>query len=122
MRVGERTAPRCGASRRGAPIKAIECLREAIHAAKGWYEIEVAADMKRRHDHGSQFSSHAFHNELKTTSIESSPSIVRKPEDNGCVERFIRNLKEQVRWLHRIRPSSRSTRRSATSTAASTTT
>jgi len=82
---------------------AIECLREAIHFTKGRYEIEVAAGTKLRHDHGSQFISHAFQDELKTLGIESSPSFVRQPEGNGCVERFIRTLKEQLLWLHRFR-------------------
>jgi transposase InsO family protein len=58
---------------------------------------------KLRHDHGSQFISHAFRDELKTPGIESSPSFVRQPEGNGCVERFIRTLKEQLLWLHRFR-------------------
>jgi hypothetical protein len=35
--------------------------------------------------------------------IASSPSFVRQPEDNGCVERFIRTLKEQLLWLRRFR-------------------
>ena len=29
----------------------------------------------------------------------SSPSFVREPEGNGCAERFIRTLKEQLLWL-----------------------
>jgi len=91
------------AARRGTRLKAIECLREAIHSAKGRYEIEVAAGTKLRHDHGSQFISHAFQDELKTLRIESSPSFVRQPEGNGCVERFIRTLKEQLLWLRRFR-------------------
>jgi len=72
------------AARRGTRFEAIECLREAIHSAKGRYEIEVAAGTKLRHDHGSQFISHAFQDELKTLGIESSPSFVRQPEGNGC--------------------------------------
>ena len=91
------------AARRGTRFEAIECLREAIHFTKGRYEIEVAAGTKLRHDHGSQFISHAFQDELKTLGIESSPSFVRQPEGNGCVERFIRTLKEQLLWLHRFR-------------------
>jgi len=39
---------------------------------------------------------HAFQDELKTLGIESSPSFVRQPKGNGCVERFIRTLKEQL--------------------------
>ena len=84
------------AARRGTRFEAIECLREAIHFTKGRYEDKVAEGTKLRHDHGSQFISHAFQDELKTLGIESSPSFVRQPEGNGCVERFIRTLKEQL--------------------------
>jgi transposase InsO family protein len=31
--------------------------------------------------------------------IESSPSFVREPEGNGCAERFIRLLKENLLWV-----------------------
>jgi transposase InsO family protein len=91
------------AAMRGTRFEAIECLREAVYFAKGRYDIGVAAGTKLRHDHGSQFISHAFQDELKTLGIESSPSFVRQPEGNGCVERFIRTLKEQLLWLHRFR-------------------
>jgi putative transposase len=29
----------------------------------------------------------------------SSPSFVREPEGNGCAERFIRTLKENLLWI-----------------------
>jgi putative transposase len=31
--------------------------------------------------------------------ITSSPAFVREPEGNGCAERFIRTLKENLKWL-----------------------
>ena len=31
---------------------------------------------------------------------ESSPAFVRAPEGNGCAERFIRTLKENLLWVH----------------------
>ena len=31
--------------------------------------------------------------------IESSPAFVRAPEGNGCAERFIRTLKENLLWV-----------------------
>jgi hypothetical protein len=36
--------------------------------------------------------------------LESSPAFVREPEGNGCVERFIRTLKENLLWslLHNL--------------------
>ena len=32
--------------------------------------------------------------------MDSSPSFVRAPEGNGCIERFWRTLKEQLLWIH----------------------
>jgi hypothetical protein len=37
-----------------------------------------------------------FQAELRFLGITSSPAFVREPEGNGCAERFIRTLKEQV--------------------------
>jgi transposase InsO family protein len=31
--------------------------------------------------------------------MTSSPAFVRQPEGNGCIERFFRTLKEQLRWV-----------------------
>ena len=40
-----------------------------------------------------------FQNEIRFVGMESSPSYVRQPEGNGCIERFFRTLKEQLLWL-----------------------
>ncbi len=40
-----------------------------------------------------------FQDELRWLGIESSPAFVRQPEGNGCAERFVRTLKEQLLWL-----------------------
>jgi len=40
-----------------------------------------------------------FQDELRFLGIASSPAFVREPEGNGCVERFIRTLKEQLLWV-----------------------
>ena len=34
--------------------------------------------------------------------IASSPAFAREPEGNGCVERFIRTLKENLLWVRRF--------------------
>jgi putative transposase len=91
------------AALRGTRFEAIEYLCEALHLTKGRYEDKIAKDTKLRHDHGSQLITHALKDVLKTLGIESSPSFVRQPEGNGCVERFIRTLKEQLLWLQRLR-------------------
>ena len=90
------------AARRGTRMEAIDTLRQAIRATRGTFDRDIAAGVALRHDHGSQFISHAFQNELRFVGIRSSPSFVRSPEGNGCVERFIRTLKEQLLWLTRF--------------------
>lgn len=40
-----------------------------------------------------------FQKELRFLGIESSPAFVRAPEGNGCAERFIRTLKENLLWV-----------------------
>ncbi len=59
----------------------------------------MSAGLVIRHDNGSQYTSDAFQNELRFLGAASSPSFVRSPEGNGCAERVIRTLKEQVLWV-----------------------
>jgi transposase InsO family protein len=62
-----------------------------------------AAGVRLGHDHGSQCLSDDFQAEIAFLGMESSPSFVRQPECNGCVERFIRTLREQLLWVRRFR-------------------
>jgi putative transposase len=39
-----------------------------------------------------------FQKEIAFLGIERSPAFVRAPEGNGCAERFIRTLKENLLW------------------------
>ena len=55
--------------------------------------------MKLRHDHGSNYMSGDFQDEIECLGIEASPSFVREPEGNGVAERFIRTLKENLLWV-----------------------
>jgi len=43
--------------------------------------------------------SHDFQNEIRWLGMTSSPAFVRAPEGNGCAERFIRTLKENLLWV-----------------------
>ena len=52
-----------------------------------------------RYDHGSQYVSSAFQNELTFLGIRSSPAFVREPQGNGIAERFVRILKENLLWV-----------------------
>jgi transposase InsO family protein len=91
------------AARRGTRFEALEPVRQAVRSSFGVFAENVAkeAGLELRHDHGSQFTSRAFQDELRLLGIASSPSYVRTPEGNGCAERFIRTLKEQLLWLNR---------------------
>ncbi len=86
------------AAKRADRFEALEPIRQGVRYAFGAFGKEAAVGLKLRHDHGSQFTSKHFQEQLKFLGIESSPSFVRNPEGNGVAERFVRTLKEQLLW------------------------
>jgi transposase InsO family protein len=90
------------AARKGTRFEALEPLRQGIRRHFDGYREGVAVGLALRHDHGSQFMSDHFQTELRFLGIASSPAFVREPEGNGCAERFIRTLKEQLLWIERF--------------------
>ena len=80
-------------------FEALEPIRQGVREHFGAYDAGAAAGLAVRHDNGSQYTSKHFQDELTFLGIESSPAFVRAPEGNGCAERFIRTLKEQMLWL-----------------------
>jgi len=91
--VGIHAAPRA------TRFEALEPIRQGVRAYFGGFAKDVARGLAVRHDHGSQYMADAFQNELQFLGIESSPAFVRAPEGNGCAERFIRILKENLLWV-----------------------
>ena len=87
------------AARRGTRFEALEPIRQGVRRCFGAFGKDIARGLAIRHDHGSQYMSDAFQNELTFLGIESSPAFVRAPEGNGCAERFIRTLKENLLWV-----------------------
>jgi len=87
------------AAKPGTRFEAVEPLRQGLHAIFGGYEAGIAIGLTARHDHGSQYVSDYFQDELTFLGITSSPAFVREPEGNGVAERFIRTLKEQLLWV-----------------------
>ena len=73
--------------------------RQGVRRCFGGFAKDVARGLAVRHDHGSQYMSDAFQKELRFLGIESSPAFVRAPEGNGCAERSIRTLKENLLWV-----------------------
>jgi putative transposase len=87
------------AARRATRLEALEPIRQGVRRHFGVFAKDVARGLAIRHDHGSQYMADAFQAELAFLGIESSPAFVRAPEGNGCAERFIRTLKENLLWV-----------------------
>jgi transposase InsO family protein len=87
------------ASKSGNRFEALEPLRQGVREHFGTYDAQAAAGLLLRHDHGSNFMSDDYQKELEFLGIDSSPAFVRQPECNGCAERFIRTLKENLLWI-----------------------
>jgi putative transposase len=90
------------AARRATRFEALEPLRQGVRVCFGAFAEGVASGLKVRHDHGSQFVADDYQRELAFLGVASSPAFVREPEGNGCVERFIRTLKENLLWVRRF--------------------
>jgi putative transposase len=90
------------ASQRADRFQALEPVKQAVRERFGSFAKGAAAGLQLRHDHGSQYVSHHFQTEIRFLGIQSSPAFVREPEGNGCAERFIRTLKENLLWVRRF--------------------
>jgi putative transposase len=90
------------AAHRATRFEALEPIRQGVRACFGAFGEGVAAGLELRHDHGSQFVADDFQAELAFLGIAPSPAFVREPEGNGCAERFIRTLKENLLWVRRF--------------------
>ena len=87
------------ASARATRFEALEPIRQGVRRHFGGFAKDIARGLAVRHDHGSQYMSDHFQKEMAFLGIESSPAFVRAPEGNGCAERFIRTLKENLLWI-----------------------
>jgi putative transposase len=87
------------AALRATRFEALEPVRQGVRRCFGGFAKDIARGLAVRHDHGSQYVSHDFQREIAFLGIESSPAFVRAPEGNGCAERFIRTLKENLLWV-----------------------
>jgi transposase InsO family protein len=71
------------AARSGNPFEALEPVRQGVLRHFGRIERDTAKGLSLRHDHGSNYMSGDFQDEIAFLRIESSPSFVRQPEGNG---------------------------------------
>jgi len=87
------------AAQRATRFEALEPIRQGVRDHFGGFARNIARGLAIRHDHGSQYMADAFQKELAFLGLESLPAFVRAPEGNGCAERFIRTLKENLLWV-----------------------
>lgn len=84
------------ASKKGTRFEALVPVQDAVRERFGDLREGVAAGLKLRHDHGTQYMARHFQDEIRFFGIQSSPSFVRAPEGNGIAERMMRTMKEQT--------------------------
>ncbi len=87
------------ASERATRWEALEPIRQGVRESFGAFGKDVAEGLAIRHDHGTQYMSGDFQQEIAFLGMESSPCFVRAPQGNGCAEWFIRILKENLLWV-----------------------
>ena len=79
--------------------EALEPVRQGVAERFGSVAKSAAHSLAIRHDLGSQYMSRDFQREIAWLGATSSPAFIRAPEGNGCAERFIRTLKENLLWI-----------------------
>ena len=92
----------CDASLRMDRFAAADLLREVCTERFGSVEKAVAAGLALRYDGGPCFRAEHYQTEIDHLGIARSPAYHYEPETNGCVEKFIQTLKEQVLWIERF--------------------
>jgi len=80
----------------GNRFAALEPIKMALARLYGSTAAGAARGLSLRMDHGTQYLSDHFTNQIKFWGIHPSYSFVAEPQGNGVVERFNRTLKEQV--------------------------
>lgn len=80
----------------GSRYAALEPLSMAMKNIYGAVTANVARGLALRMDHGTQYLSEHFLNQVRFWGIQPSFGFLQEPETNGVAERFNRTLKEQA--------------------------
>ena len=83
-------------AKRGTRFEAVQALGMAVRQQFGHLSAGAARGLALRHDHGSNFMSEAFQQQIRFWGMAPSYAFVAEPETNGCIERLFRTLKEQA--------------------------
>lgn len=82
--------------KKGDRMVALEPVAQGVLEQFGSVECGAARGLALRMDHGSQYLSDHFQNQIKAWGIAPSLAFVSEPQTNGVAERFFRTLKEQA--------------------------
>lgn len=83
-------------TKRGDRFAALEPISQGLERVFGKTCSKIGRGLSLRMDHGSQYTSDHFQNQIKYWGFAPSFSFVSEPQTNGVSERFFRTLKEQV--------------------------
>lgn len=83
-------------TKNGDRFAALQPLSMALTAKFGSVGADAGRGLVLRMDHGTQYLSEHFQNQLKFWGIAPSFAFVAEPQTNGVAERFYRTLKEQI--------------------------
>jgi len=86
----------CYVTKQGNRYAALEPISQGLTKLYGSPTADVARGLMLRMDHGSQYLSDHFVNQVRFWGIMPSFAFVAEPETNGVAERFNRTLKEQA--------------------------
>lgn len=84
----------------GSRFNALEPLRMGLKNLYGSIGPDAALGLALRMDHGCQYTSDHFLNQIAYWGIAQSFSFVAQPQGNGIAERFIKTLKQQAIYGH----------------------
>ena len=89
----------CHVAKVGDRIAALQPVYDAVIDRHGGLDANIARGTSVRHDWEPQYRSHHFGASIAWLGLTDDPAFIGEPETNGCVERFIRTLKEQCLWV-----------------------
>ena len=80
----------------GSRFAALEPIAQGLRRIYGALDADSARGLALRMDHGSQYLSDHFLNQIRYWGMRPSYGFVEEPETNGVAERWNRTLKEQA--------------------------
>ena len=80
----------------GSRYQALQPVAMGLKAIFGSLGPDVARGLALRMDHGTQYLSDHFLNQIRYWGIQPSFAFIEQPQTNGVAERFNRTLKEQA--------------------------